>query len=102
MRFLPAEMSRPGWFRSGDGTLADVPRKVRSNIEITLGGHDPTLSTTSGGTGFCRYLGRSEGASMQHPFGTALPTYQSRRWLSSFPASEVRGRLTPGSRSTTA
>ena len=28
----PASSRRPGWLRSADGTLAEVPRKVRSNM----------------------------------------------------------------------
>src|SRR5205085_7612634 len=32
MRWLPASIRMPGWLRSADGTLADVPRKVRANI----------------------------------------------------------------------
>ena len=32
MRWPPASTRRPGWLRSAEGTLAEVPRKVRSNI----------------------------------------------------------------------
>src|ERR1700733_5286374 len=32
MRSPPASTRRPGWLRSAEGTLADVPRKVRSNM----------------------------------------------------------------------
>jgi hypothetical protein len=32
MRCPPASTRRPGWLRSADGTLAEVPRNVRSNI----------------------------------------------------------------------
>src|SRR5450631_3426392 len=32
MRWPPASTRRPGWLRSADGTLAEVPRKVRSNM----------------------------------------------------------------------
>src|ERR1700721_2944914 len=32
MRLPPASTRRPGWLRSAEGTLADVPRKVRSNM----------------------------------------------------------------------
>jgi hypothetical protein len=31
----PASTRRSEWFRSADGTLADVPRKVRSNIVVS-------------------------------------------------------------------
>ena len=32
MRWPPASTRRPGWLRSAEGTLAEVPRKVRSNM----------------------------------------------------------------------
>src|SRR6516164_2106300 len=32
MPLLPASTRRPGWLRSADGTLAEVPRKVSVNI----------------------------------------------------------------------
>ena len=32
MRWPPASTRRPGWLRSAEGTLAEVPRNVRSNI----------------------------------------------------------------------
>src|ERR1700686_865695 len=33
MRWPPASTRRPGWLRSAEGTLAEVPRNVRSNID---------------------------------------------------------------------
>src|SRR4029077_3295191 len=47
MRWPPASTRRPGWLRSADGTLAEVPRNVRSNIVgpvlsvVAANCHDP-------------------------------------------------------------
>src|ERR1700733_13967485 len=45
-RWPPASMSRLGWLRSADGTLADVPRKVMSNITVIylFSGAAPSLT----------------------------------------------------------
>src|ERR1700692_4998325 len=40
MRVLPASTRRPGWLRSADGTLAEVPRNVTANMigaELSFG-----------------------------------------------------------------
>ena len=36
MRWPPASTRRPGWSRSAEGTLAELPRKVRSNIVLPV------------------------------------------------------------------
>src|SRR5882724_11515573 len=40
IRWLPASTRRPGWLRSADGTLAEVPRNVTANMigaELSFG-----------------------------------------------------------------
>lgn len=52
MRSLPASTRRPGWLRSADGMLADVPRDVRSNIVEK----NPPLSTFGDGPRFALHI----------------------------------------------
>ena len=52
MRSLPASTRRPGWLRSADGMLADVPRNVRSNIIEK----NPPLSTFGDGPRFALHI----------------------------------------------
>src|ERR1700722_8986158 len=52
MRSLPTSTRRPGWLRSADGTLADVPRNVRSNIVDK----NPLLSTSGDGPRFALHI----------------------------------------------
>src|ERR1700733_14317302 len=79
MRCPPASTRSPGWLRSAEGTLADVPRKVRSNIAR----EPPRSSFLLPKTSSSRFLDRKTGTHELIP--------SSQKWQTADPVEQPAG-----------